>query len=456
MKRLLAATLLTTFTFGFLIDPAFAITDKNTKKAKRQVEQTQSLLDNINYDWWKEAQDEYLEDYIIRAAQNNHDIKTAQLKVELAQINVMATRSNQLPQLAVGFAPALAKLPNTTKTMGSYAIPIIAQYELDIFGKNWDKTKSSKTLLKGVEYQSAASEISIVSLVGITYYNIVKLDKMIELQEKITKDKEEIYRLMNLSNKEGLVSTQDSIQAEKAFVMSQNDLIEYKKARTAALNALAVLIGDSPENIEEYKRISFDDLSADFKIPNEISSDVIVNRPDYKSLEQQLKAAGLDIRVAKKEFLPTIDILGILAFMATSASSNINWEKAVSVLGGSAMMPLFTGFLKTANLKMNKNKYAQILEQYQKTNLTAIQEVNDALYNYRADNEKLKNNMLALDIQAKDFNLANSKFKQGVISKLDLLQQEESLLYVQQLSADSKMNCYIDKIGLYKTTGAQI
>ncbi len=315
MRKLLAATLLTTFTFGFMINPSYAILDKNSKKIKRQVEQTQSLLDTINYDWWKSAQDEYLEDYIVRAAQNNHDIKTAQLKVELAQINVMATRSNQFPQLAVGFAPGIAKLPQTTKTMGSYAIPVIAQYELDIFGKNWDKTKSSKTLLKGVEFQSMASEISIISLVGVTYYNIVKLDKVIELQEQITKDRQEIFRLMSLSNKEGLISTQDAIQAEKAYVMSQNDLIEFKKARTAALNALAVLIGDSPENIEEYKRISFDELGADFKIPDEISSDIIINRPDYKSLEQQLKAAGIDIRVAKKEFLPTIDILGALAFI---------------------------------------------------------------------------------------------------------------------------------------------
>jgi outer membrane protein TolC len=44
----------------------------------------------------------------------------------------------------------------------------------------------------------------------------------------------------------------------------------------------------------------------------------------------------------------------------------------------------------------------------------------------------------------------------GVISKLDLLQQKDALLYMEKLLASSKTDCYIDKIGLYKTTGAKI
>ncbi len=456
MKRILAATILSTFMFGMFVNPACAITEKNDKKIRKQQEQTQSILGNINYDWWKNANDAYLEDYILRAIQNNHDIKSAQLNVEQAKINVMAVRSNQLPTVGIGAAPALAKLPGSEKATGTIALPVYASYELDIFGKNWDKTKSSKKLLKGVEYQSEASEIAIVSLVGSIYYNIVKLDKVIELQQKITDDRAEIYRLMNLSYKEGIASAQDTIQAEKASIMAKNDLIEYQKSLTNALNALAVLIGDSPNNIGEYKRISYDDLGYEFNIPSEISSEIITNRPDYKSLENRLEAAGIDIRVAKKEFLPTIDILGVLAFVATSSASSFDWKNAVTLLGGNAMLPLFTGFKKVANLKLNKNKYSQILEQYQKTNLVAIQEVNDSLYNFKSDNEKLQNNVKTLDIQTKDFNLASLKYREGVISKLDLLQQQEALLFTQQLIATSKIDCYIDKIGLYKATGAKI
>lgn len=452
MKKILAVSILSAFTFGFFINPACAILENRTKDEAQQ----NTILDYINFDWWKRQNDEYLEKYIVSAINNNHDIKTAALKVEQAKINVTATRAGQLPTLSVGAAPALMKLPESTKSEGTFAIPFIAQWELDLFGKNWDKTKSSKKLLQGVQYQTQASDIAIVSMVAATYYNIVKLDKLIEIQETLTQDRKEIYDLMKVSNDEGIVSTADLIQSEKSYVMAQNDLIDYEKSRQTALNALAVLIGDSPNNTKEYKRISVDELGDDFNIPDEISSDIITNRPDYKSLEKQLESAGLDVRVAKKEFLPTINILGALAFLATSSASSMNWDNALSLLAGSANLPLFTGFARTANLKLNKNKYEQLVQQYQKTNLVAIQEINDSLYNFKSDKEKLINNEKALKIQERDYKYSQSKYAQGVISKLDLLQQKETLLYMQILLASSKTDCHIDKISLYKTTGAKI
>lgn len=450
MKKIFATGLLTAFVFGFIVLPSNAILEK------KEVTQEQTILDYINFDLWKKRNDPYLEKYIASAIENNYDIKTAALKIEQANHNVALVRSGQMPSLSVGASPVMAKLPDSTKTMGSFALPIIASYELDLFGKNIDKTKSSKKLLQSTIYEAQASDIAIISMVATTYYNIVKLDKIINIQEELTKDREKIYNLMKLSNEEGIASTSDLILAEKSFVMSQNELIDYLKARESALNSLAILIGDSPNNTNEYKRISMDELSNEINIPAEINSDVIISRPDYKSLEQKLESAGLDIKVAKKEFLPTINILGLLSFVATSSAGSMNWESALGLLGGSANLPIFTGFKRVASLKLQKNKYEQLLQQYQKTNLVAIQEVNDSLYNLKADNEKLLNNIKALNIQEKDYRYSELKYEQGVISKLDLLQQKETLLYMQKLMASAKADCYVDGISLYKATGAKI
>lgn len=453
MKKILALSFLTLFSFSYIIAPAEAILERKPKKVETQT----TILDTINFDWWKKLDDPYLERYISTAIEKNNDIKTAALKIEQAKINVTATRADQLPQFSVGASPFVTKFPTESKTSGSFAFPLQASYELDLFGKNWDKTKSAKKILQGVEFETQAKDIAVVSLVATTYYNIVKLDKVIELQEKLTSDRKMIYDLMKISNEAGLKSTSDLILAEKSYILSQNDLLEHKKARQNALNALAVLIGDSANNTDNYERIALDDLGSDFQIPAEIDSTVIINRPDYKSLEHQLEASGIDIRVAKKEFLPTINILGLLTFVtASNLGGGMNWDNAFSLLGGSANLPIFTGFKRVANLKLNKNKYEQILESYQKTNLVAIQEVNDALYNLKTDDKKLKNNIKALNIQKKDYDFSKAKFDKGVISKLDLLQQKETLLYVEQLTASSKMDCYIDKIGLYKATGAKL
>lgn len=453
MKKTIALALTCVMTTGIFFSPAHAILDFKNKKQKAE---KQTILDWVNYDWWKQQNDLILESYISRAINNNHDIKTAQLKVEQANINVLATKSNQLPSFSIGASPLLGKFPGQTKSTGSFAIPLIASYELDIFGKNANKTKASKKMLESAQYQNQVSDIAIVSMVGTVYYNIVKLDKIISLQEDLVKNREEIYNLMKISNNEGISSTSDLILAEKNFVLAQNDLIDYKKARENALNSLAVLIGDSPNNKVEYQRISLDELSNDFNIPSEISSEIITNRPDYKALEKQLESAGLDIRIARKEFLPTIDILGLLTFVSTSNASSMSFENALGLAGANAMLPIFTGFQRIANLKMSKNVYAQLLEQYQKTNLVAMQEVNDSLYNLKSSKEKLDNNQKAYEIQKQDYKMSSLKFEQGVISKLDLLQQNEALLFIEQLNANSKIDCYIDKIGLYKATGAKI
>lgn len=460
-KKVFAISLLTALSFSNL-NAAFAILENNAKtkvkkenkQAKKEVLKGQSVLNYINFDWWKELNDPYLEKYITTAIEKNNDIKIAALKLEQAKINVTATRASQLPSLSIGATPMLNKKPGVTNTTGTFAMPIMAQYELDLFGKNWDKTKSSKKLLESTRFQTQSADISIVAMVATIYYNIVKLDKIIELQEQLTSDREEIYNLMKISNNEGIVSTQDLIAAEKSFVLAQNDLLDYKKTRANALNALAVLIGDSPENVKEYQRISIDKLAL-VSVPNEIASDIIFSRPDYKAKELELEASGIDVRVAKKEFLPTINILGLVTFLATSTVSSFDWKNAFSILGLSGDMPLFTGGKKIANFKLNKNKYEQILQEYQKTGLTSIQEVNDSLYNLKTDNEKFANNTKALNIQKQDFKYTTYKYDKGVISKLDLLQQKEALLYMEIMEAQSKMDCYIDKISLYKATGGR-
>ena len=119
------------------------------------------------------------------------------------------------------------------------------------------------------------------------------------------------------------------------------------------------------------------------------------------------------------------------------------------------MLPIFTGGARIANLKINKVRFEKALRQYQKVNLVAIQEINDALYTAKLDNQKLNQNKKHLSLETKDFDLSRKKYEQGVISKLDLCQVEENLLTIQTLVASNTLDCMIDSINLYKATGTK-
>ena len=431
--------------FGIFINiaPANALFKKKTGKKENVVE-------SLNLDWWKEFNDPYLTEYIIKAIQCNHDLKIASLKVEESVENKNLKRANEFPSVGIGAVPALYKLPGITNSDGLLSLPIYANYELDLFGKNRDRTKSMDKMIEISGLNEKAAYISAISAAGSVYYNIVKLDKLIELQEEIIADREKIYDLMKISNEEGLISTSDTVKAKKALIRANSDITELKKSREKMLNMLAVLIGESPENSKNFKRISFDDITLNKAIPDYICSDIIQARPDYLIAEKTLEKTGLDIRAAKKDFLPVINILGLISFNTTEYFSSLDWTNSLGLLGAGVLLPLFSGGSRLANLKLQKNKYNQAVENYKKTNLTAIQEVNDALCDLKLDNEKYKKTLESYQTEKQDFYYTNLKYQEGIISNLDLLQKREALLVTEKMLASDKTDYFINQIGLYK------
>ncbi len=471
MKKLTALTLIIALQIG-LFPPAFALDENMNDKTIVSAQKTKKKgrffnkktkepdfkikAEYINTDWWSDFQDPYLNDYIALALKKNHDMKIATISTEEYYQNYKIQFSNELPQIIGGFFPAVIKPMETSDVGGAFALPGIVSYEADIFLKNRDKTKSVQKQYQASFDDERAVYITIAAAVGTTYFNVIRLDEAIRLQEEINEQRQEIYDLMLLSNKEGLVSTSDTIKANKALIAGQCDLIELNKSREKALNQLAVLIGESPNNIANLKRSSLNELLVLNKIPKEISSEIIENRPDYLKAAKMVEKAGIDIRVAKKEFLPTISLSGLAFFNSTQFGSIFTTKNMLWALGAGALLPIFTGGKRIANLRLKKAQYERVMQTYLKTNLQAIQEVNDAMVSARLNWDKLEQTLKQQDLEEKEYNYNEMKFQEGAISRLDLIQYKENLLGINQLVAQEKVDYLVDYIGLYKACGAKI
>ena len=430
---------------------------KDIKKHKSEkVKPVKNKYEYINLAWWGQFNDEYLNDYIIRAVENNKDLKMATLAMEEYYQNVIMQRSKEMPNISAGFLPAYGKSPLNGKEQGSFGIPIIASYEVDLFGKNHNKTTAVRKLYEASILDEQAAYISIASAVGTVYVSIVKLDALIDMQEEIVALRKEISEIMTISNQEGIVSTSDLVKANKAYIAGTSDLVELKKERTKLLNQLAVLVGDSSNNIEEYKRADYKTLTFSGNISEEVSSEIIMNRPDYKKAEKLLEKAGIDVRVARKEMLPRINLGGLLFFNSKYIDSLFTTSNMLWGVGGGLIQPLFQGFSLTANLKAKKIAYERSLRNYEKVNLTSMQEVNDSLVSVNMDREKLARQKEIQSLEQKDFKLTEDKYNQGVIAKLDLIQQQENLLNVQRMVYNTEFDCMVDYINYYKAVAAQV
>ena len=464
MKKIITTALLMSM-LSMTIMPAVAVSGKNTttpkqfksmiSKNKKTQQSDDYKFNYVNMNWWGNFNDDLLNGYIEKSVLNNYDLKMATINVEEYYQNVRLQFANELPSAVAGFGPGFFKAPGMTYTSSAFGLPVIVQYEADIFLKNHNKTKAVKKLYEGSKLDERAAYISVASAVGSTYFNIINLDKMISLQEQIVNIRQEIYNLMLIRNKEGLTSTADTVKANKALVAGQTDLIELKKNREKMLNQMCVLIGESPENANSIKRNSLDSINYQLAIPSEIPSEIITQRPDYMKAELMVEKAGIDVKVAKKEFLPSINILGGALFNAGDIGSLFTTKNMLLGVGGGLMTPLFQGGSLIANLKLKKATYERILQDYYKTNLTAIQEVNDALVASRLDKDKMTQTTKQYNLEKSDYKYNEKKFNQGTISKLDLIQYQENLLTIEKLVAQQKVECMTDAISLYKATGSK-
>ena len=438
-----------------LIQPCYAL--PWSKKPLPRIKPVEKIS-YVNINWWDNFSDEYLKCYIIKAIENNHDAKQASWKVEEYKQNVKLQFSQELPSLSVGGDYILNHFQDilTGTKNNIFAVPFVASYEADVFLKNHDRTKSSKKTYEASKFQEQSVYISLASDVATTYINAIKFDKQIKIQEKYVCAKYEALRREKAKYSRGTTSVPKLNEYKQAYETAKSDLDELIKSRDKSLNQLAVLIGESPEDSCKLCRNSWDKFYYKKDIPKEIPCDVVFSRPDIMAAEENLEKSNIDVRVARKEFLPRINLVGIYSFTNIGSASFGSWNSTLAALVANATVDLFKGGYKVANLKLNKAKYEEMFESYRQTDLNALKEVNNSLLVIRED-EKINNNVYKnLKTQEDNYMREINSYKSGVVSYQKVLSSQEQYLTMEQNQVNAKTNCFIDYITLYKSVGGKL
>lgn len=456
MKKILA----TLITLLFVL-PVFCSTCVFAASKKEKKNDDNYKIQYLNISWWEKYNDPVLTAYIQELYDKNHDLKIAALKVKEGENIVKISFANELPQLS--FDGNLGRtMKSSDQHFGSmmipdyaqwgYQLPLTATYEIDIWGQNRLKTKSIEKQLQIVRQQERASYIALTSAFASTYFNLIKTDKLIEIQKDIVKIQEEIAQKIQKKYDNGLCTVNDVINEQK-FLTSQkemlNNLVHTKEVLT---NQLRVYLSDSNKTIE---RTDCDALTVPEAIPDKFDSSIVEKRPDYIQAEDNIKRIGYDVKVAKKDFLPKFLIYGQLGFNAYHWNSIFNRPAQLANAGIMPSFDFYTGGRKKAVLRLRKNQYEEAMHDYQKTILTGIQEVNDScalvktnLKNYRQSSERYR-------LENKKYILMTHKNTIGAASNLEVLYNKEQELMAKSEEVANKINCLISTIGLYKASGGQ-
>lgn len=219
---------------------------------------------------------------------------------------------------------------------------------------------------------------------------------------------------------------------------------------------LAVLTGNSADCINNLKRGNFEVFEYQNTIPDKIESDVIFSRPDVMQAEKMLEKAKIDVRVARKEFLPTFNITGFWIFNTIAPGTFFSWESSLAAILAGASQDIFTGGRKIANLKIQKAKYEELFEKYRQTDLEAVKEVNTALCLIKHDTMIDKNTQSKFQYTLKNLENSRKKYERGTISAPEYLNELSKYIEIQRELIQSKNQRLVNYFTLYKAVGGQL
>lgn len=413
----------------------------------------------MNVDWWKNFNDEYLIENLLKVYNNNYDLKNAALKIEANEQIVKMQFASELPE--VYFSGKISRdlraprqqfgdMSIPSYSQNNFYLPITAGYEIDIWGKNRLKTKSKKEQLEIMKQAQRATYISLSSSFACDYFNLIKADKLLEIQQNLVDIQEEVLAKTKEKYEIGLCPITEVLFQEKILNNLKEEKNNYFKTKEILTSTLKVYLANQNDEIQ---RNSYDDISILANIPNEINSNIIENRPDYLQEEANIKRIGLDVKVAKREFLPSFTIFGQLGLNAYSMSTLCNSPSQFFAAGILPNFDIFSGGRKKAMFKMQKYKYEEALNNYQKTYLTALSEINSGLIDYKTSKKNYDESVQKISTENKIYNLTQDKRNIGGANDLDVLLAQEVYLMAQKELVSNKINSLIAAIGLYKATG---
>lgn len=435
----------------------FSISSYAENKTNVCLKSENKKLDIINYKWWSDFNDPYLSNYILYGIENNNDLHIIESKIREYKEFTKYTFGSELPNVSTSLMYANFKdMPlnkNTKMNLDGLMLPLSVNYELDLFGKNRNKTQSTKKQLEAYELQRNAFYITYVSELSSLYFNIVKLNKLVDLTTELVSIKKSILDNANVRFENKLISENKLNSYIEELKTAENNRTELLKTRNVLLTQLAVLIGDNPNDLSRFNFIDLYNINIKFDIKENYPSDIIFNRPDVLSTEKEMEKSKIDIKVARKEFLPTFNISGGVVFNNIAGGGFFSLSNTIKDLIVGCSQSLFVGGRKKANLKMMNERYMQMLETYKKVSLQAIKEVNDSLHNMVYDYDINKKNNENYSLEYKNFNNNQVRYENNLISDAQLLELKQKLIQKEIVVVSSRIQLIIDYISLYKSVG---
>lgn len=407
-----------------------------------------SAADTITPEWWKEFRDPYLDTLVNKAIAGNFDVKILAARIKAAAAEIGEARAGALPTVDIGAGASFQKSTGQ-KLSKDFNLGTQVNWDIDVWGKVEKGVQAQTAEYRASEADWRAGYLTLVSNVSTTYFQILQFDEQIDHQQRTLDKSKQILVTYEAMYQNGLVPNTRVLQQRAEINRLTNDLLELRRSRDLADNALATLLG-VPAG--EFK-VPFGHLQEKVQlpaVPAGLPSQLLERRPDVVAAEYRVLEAYNLVGQAKLAQLPSI---GLTGRGGTSSFALGDLLKSFTFgLLPSINIPILDPSVK-ARVKTSEAQTQVVEQQYRKTVVGAFEEVENALVNldaHKKQRTELQQQIAHLKVVAAQI---DAQLKEGLVSQLEVFETERSLLAAQQAMLANHQQILSDTVTLYKALG---
>jgi NodT family efflux transporter outer membrane factor (OMF) lipoprotein len=405
--------------------------------------------------WWESFHDPQLSKLILEGIENSPNLKKAEARVRESLNIADQIKSRFLPYIKAfgsdnwehlskhGFerefafhAPTHETRPAALQNINwtDFAVPVPAvlqvldlgfdmNWQLDFFGKNKLRLAAALGIAKANEAEARATRLQVSSQIAQSYFSFQSHWAILEIYRELVALRKKLDFLaekraeIGLNTKIQTIASQINISAAEKLVYDLEETVVLNKHR------LLVLMGANPD--ADYPlNACFSPLESPIPIPEEISSNLLVHRPDLMASIWRVEKAASEVGVAKLEFFPEINLKGLLSFRSVVPEDLFSLSSVATSLLPSFKLPIFYGGELRANLREKIALFEEAVYSYKETLLNALQNVSDQLTSLESLRKQIDSQQSIYQGAQDQHNLAQVQCSVGVINSLKVMDWE--------------------------------
>lgn len=406
--------------------------------------------------WYREFHDPLLDSLVDRAVVGNLDLRIARERAREARaLRGYTAATRRLPDagLSGGASERGGGANFTSRESTLYQTGFDASYELDIFGGARASVRAAEADAQAGEEAARNALVTVVAETARAYLDLRQAQERLDVARKSLEAQEETLRLTRVRRDAGLTSDFDSTRAE-AQVESTRATIPLLEAQVQrSIHAIALLLGETPQSLQAELAAPGALPAAPPEIPVGLPSDLLRRRPDVRQAEREIAGAAARVGVAVSNFYPKFALTAQTGGQSGTLANLLSGAARIWSLGTSFSWGLLNYPATSANLRAAESREQQSLANYEKTVLTALKDVEDALAALTKEKERQPSLVQALEANRKALELANIRYEKGLSSFLDVLDAQRSLYSSEDAVTQSRAAVNTHVVALYKALG---